>query len=100
MELRVDHIKSVDDFTGILGPRNSNNKPMRQSNNWYATKKSIRHELLNLSLLAANSSNLRHILTRREENRYFWVGIFCIIFSIVLQVLLGQDIYINDILVF
>ena len=100
MENTVDNTKSIDNFAAIIRTKNSSNVLIRQADNWYATKKSIRHEMLNLSLLAVNSANLRHSLTRREENKYYWVGIFCIIFSIVLQVFsLQEDVYLKDILV-
>ncbi|XP_040063270.2 ninjurin-2-like [Ixodes scapularis] len=58
--------------------------------NLYATKKSIAQGMMDIALLTANASQLKHLLHEGPEvNRFFGLTVACVALSIALQVLVG-----------
>ena len=75
---------NLDDYYGLI----TGNKTLIEiAENWYATKKSIRHEILNVALFAANITNLKHLTAQKDQKDYkVPIGLTCIVFSLILQV--------------
>lgn len=58
--------------------------------NLYATKKSIAQGMMDIALLTANASQLKHLLHEGPEaNRFYTLTVTCVALSIGLQVLVG-----------
>lgn len=58
--------------------------------NLYATKKSIAQGMMDIALLTANASQLKHLLHEGPEaNRFYTLTVTCVALSIALQVLVG-----------
>uniref|UniRef100_A0A914X249 Ninjurin 2 n=1 Tax=Plectus sambesii TaxID=2011161 RepID=A0A914X249_9BILA len=57
--------------------------------NRYASKKTAANGLLDLALLMANASQLKHILVQGSANDFYYVMVTLILTSIVLQVFVG-----------
>uniref|UniRef100_A0A914WD58 Ninjurin 2 n=1 Tax=Plectus sambesii TaxID=2011161 RepID=A0A914WD58_9BILA len=57
--------------------------------NRYASKKTAANGLLDLALLMANASQLKHILVQGSANDFYYVMLTLILTSIVLQVFVG-----------
>lgn len=58
--------------------------------NLYATKKSIAQGMMDIALLTANASQLKHLLHEGPEaNRFYTLTVTCVALSITLQILVG-----------
>lgn len=58
--------------------------------NLYATKKSIAQGMMDIALLTANASQLKHLLHEGPEaNRFYGLTVACVALSIGLQVMVG-----------
>ncbi|XP_054924470.1 ninjurin-1-like isoform X2 [Dermacentor andersoni] len=58
--------------------------------NLYATKKSIAQGMMDIALLTANASQLKHLLHEGPEaNRFYGLTVACVAISIGLQVMVG-----------
>uniref|UniRef100_A0A915IEB0 Uncharacterized protein n=1 Tax=Romanomermis culicivorax TaxID=13658 RepID=A0A915IEB0_ROMCU len=58
--------------------------------NLYASKKSAAQGMLDLALLMANSSQLKHVLLSDGKHRFYWAMLILLSISIVVQILVGM----------
>lgn len=73
---------------GAVGPGGKRVRCMDM--NLYATKKSIAQGMMDIALLTANASQLKHLLHEGPEaNRFYGLTVACVALSIALQVLVG-----------
>ncbi|KAK8778252.1 hypothetical protein V5799_020407 [Amblyomma americanum] len=73
---------------GAVGPGGKRVRCMDM--NLYATKKSIAQGMMDIALLTANASQLKHLLHEGPEaNRFYGLTVACVALSIGLQVLVG-----------
>ncbi|KAH7973430.1 hypothetical protein HPB49_000988 [Dermacentor silvarum] len=73
---------------GFVTPSGPGGKRVRcMDMNLYATKKSIAQGMMDIALLTANASQLKHLLHEGPEaNRFYGLTVACVALSIALQV--------------
>lgn len=76
---------------GFVTPSGPGGKRVRcMDMNLYATKKSIAQGMMDIALLTANASQLKHLLHEGPEaNRFYGLTVACVALSIALQVMVG-----------
>lgn len=60
-----------------------------ETNNKYATKKTLAQGLLDVGLMMANASQLKALINAGTGHEYFWALIVLLALSILLQILTG-----------
>jgi hypothetical protein len=81
-EMKVGGENTVQDV--VDGPRRQNN-----ATNVYVTKKNVAEGMMDISLLTANSNQLKFILYYNQESKMFYPTLALIILSLILQVAVG-----------